>query len=208
MSFDEWIKFIFDHAVIDDIKSAWYFDKQLDEFWDEWTIGEKGNLKKQVEYAIQLFQDPMFLLKKFSPAQINQGFWFLLSGATGFGLADLIWKTELPWALREQCILSMVKPFQSIFVEIPEQDSCNMWWDLLRNFSETRDMKVPDAMFQALTEILQSAVLACQVSALHGLGHIEHAGKRQVIEDYLQHTHNLDNDIREYALLAIQGEVL
>ena len=154
MSFDEWIKFIFDHPVSEDIDSLWYFDNQLTEFWDEWTIGEKGNLEKQLEYAINLFQEPMFLLMAYSPEQINQGFWFLLNGVSGFGLADLLWKTELPCFFREQCIISMAMPFHSIFVEIPEQDFCNMWWDLLRNFQENRDPKVVDAMFRAMTIIL------------------------------------------------------
>ena len=208
MSFDEWIKFIFDHPVDTDVHSPWYFDSQLTEFWDEWTIGEKGSLEKQLEYAIKLFEDPMFLLKEYNPEQINQGFWFLLSGVSGFGLGDLIWKTELPWSLREQCILSMVGPFQSIFMEIPEQDSCNMWWDLLRDFQEKRDMRVTDAMFRALNDILQSPTLACQVSALHGLGHIEHIDKRKVIEEYLHHSENLDNETRDYAFAAIKGEVL
>jgi hypothetical protein len=208
MSFDEWIKFIFDHPVSEDIHSLWYFDNQLTEFWDEWTIGEKGNFEKQLEYAINLFQEPMFLLMAYSPEQINQGFWFLLNGVSGFGLADLLWKTELPWSLREQCIISMAMPFHSIFVEIPEQDSCNMWWDLLRNFQENRDPKVVDAMFRAMTEILQSSVLACQVSALHGFGHIEHVAKRKVIGDYLDHNATLDKETRDYALAAVKGEIL
>jgi hypothetical protein len=208
MSYDEWIKFVFDHPVSVDIKSVWYWDSQLDEFWEEWSIGEKANLEQQLQFATKLFQNSMFLLKEYSPEQINQGFWFLLSHVPGFGLADLIWKTELSWSLREKCIFSMVVPFQSIFSEIPEQDSCNMWWDLLREFQQDRDQKVIDAMFQAMKEILQSPILACQVSALHGLGHLEHADKREVIEEYLRQNENLDNETREYAIAAISGEVL
>jgi hypothetical protein len=63
-------------------------------------------------------------------------------------------------------------------------------------------------MFQAMTKILESPLLACQVSALHGLGHVEHIGKRQVIEEYLQCNINLDIETREYALAALKGEIL
>ena len=210
MSFDDWIKFVFDHPVGDDIKSAWYWDDDLSEFWDQWEFeeGSAQRQERQLEYATRLFQDCSFLLAEYDPEQINQGFWFLLSGVSGFGLGDLIWKAQLPWSLREQCILSIVGTFQSIFLEIPEQDSCNMWWDLLRDFEENRDQRVTDAMFRALQEILQSPALACQVSALHGLGHIEHIDKHTVIEDYLRRSENLDNETREYAIAAIKGEVL
>jgi hypothetical protein len=208
MSYDEWIKFVFDHPVNDDIKSAWYWDSQLDAFWNEWSTSGKVIMEQQLEYATKLFQNPMFLLQEYKPEQINQGFWFLLSLVPDFGLAELIWKTELPWSLREKCILSMVVPFQSIFMEIPEQSSCYMWWDLLRDFQENHDRRVIDAMFRALKEILQSPILACQVSALHGLGHIEHIYKRKVIEEYLQQNENLDHETRDYAIAAINGEVL
>jgi len=208
MSFDEWVKFIFNHPVSDDIKSAWYWDDQLNEFWDKWIFSEERIAERQLEYATRLFQDSAFLLAIYSPEQINQGFWFLLSGPSDFALVDFIWNNELPWHLREQCIKSMAKPFQIIFTQIPEQDSCNMWWDLLRNFEVNVDLKVIEVMFQTMIEVLRVPSLACQVSALHGLGHIKHIGKRKVIEDYLRVNINLDNETRDYALAAIEGKIL
>jgi hypothetical protein len=208
ISFDEWVKFVFDHPVSDDSLSAWYWDEQLNEFWEKWTFSEGRITERQLEFATTLFQDAAFLLARYSPEQINQGFWFLLSGHSSFALADFIWNTELAWNLREQCIKSMVKPFQVIFIQIPEQDSCNMWWDLLRNFGDNVDLNVIEAMFQTMIEILQVPSLACQVSALHGLGHIKHNGKRQVVEDYLQVNINLDKETRDYALAAIEGKIL
>src|SRR6188474_360376 len=94
MSFDDWIKFIYDHPVSDDIKSAWYWDDDLSKFWDQWEIeeGSAERQERQLEYATRLFQDCSFLLAEYDPTQINQGFWFLLSRVPGFGLADLIWK--------------------------------------------------------------------------------------------------------------------
>ena len=83
-----------------------------------------------------------------------------------------------------------------------------MWWDMLRNFGDSIDIMVVEAMFQTMTEILQFPSLACQVSALHGLGHIKHNGKRKVIEDYLQGNLNLDKETRGYALAAIEGKIL
>lgn len=208
MTFDEWVKFIFDHSVSDDPQSAWYWDDQLNEFWNKWIFNEDEIAERQLEYATRLFQSPSFLLESYSPEQINQGFWFLLNGHSSFALANFIWNTELGWHLRERCIKSMAVPFQIVFMQIPEQDSCNMWWDMLRNFGDEIDIKVAETMFQTMAEILQFPSLACQVSALHGLGHIKHSGKRKVIEDYLQANLNLDNKIRDYALAAIEGKIL
>jgi len=83
-----------------------------------------------------------------------------------------------------------------------------MWWDLLRNFEVNVDLKVIEVMFQTMIEVLRVPSLACQVSALHGLGHIKHIGKRKVIEDYLRVNINLDNETRDYALAAIEGKIL
>ena len=208
MSFDEWVKFVFDHSVSDDSQSAWYWDEQLSIFWEKWTLSEGRIAERQLEFATTLFQNSAALLARYSPEQINQGFWFLLNGHSSFSLADFIWNIELDWNLREQCIKSMVKPFRVIFTQIPEQDSCNMWWDMLRNFGDSIDLKVVEAMLQTMAEILQFPSLACQVSALHGLGHIKHDGKRKVIEDYLQVNSNLDKEIQDYALAAIEGKIL
>lgn len=220
MGFDEWVKFIFDHPVADDIRSAWYFDDALDEFWDEW--GERGNPEKQLNYAIRLFQNPAFLLDAYSPEQINEGFWFLLSGHFGFSLAYIIWNTEVSWPLRRECILSMVNVFRIIFTEIPTQGSCYMWWDLIRG-GEASDERVKETMLQALSSILQIPLVGCQISALHGLGHLKHSGKKTIIENYLVISSNVDvkmgpyidlitadNDftVREYALDAIESNVL
>lgn len=47
-----------------------------------------------------------------------------------------------------------------------------------------------------------------QISALHGLDHIQHIGKQQVIEDSLQCNNHLDTETREYALVTLNGEIL
>lgn len=196
-SFDEWLNFAFDHPVASEPSKAWYWDYE----WD-WEAEPEHILK----YSIKLFTNPQVLLEKFSYEQINQGFWFLL-GATN-QLSDWIWDEDIEWKLREECVKSMFNVFNELFAIDPIQDACFMWWDLLRDFSDEPDQKVINTMFETLSQILKLESPNCQDSALHGLGHIEHAGKKSLIEDFLQKHSNLDEDVRKYALAAIEGKIL
>jgi hypothetical protein len=145
------------------------------------------------------------LLEKFSPEQINQGFWFILGEIEL--LQGCLWNRKIDWKLREDCIMSMVGVFEQMFIQNPIEDACYMWWDLLRDFSDDQDPKTKEAMLVALSQILKLDSIDCQVSALHGLGHLEHSGKRKVIEQFLA-TPNLDDEMRNYATAAIEGKVL
>jgi hypothetical protein len=62
-------------------------------------------------------------------------------------------------------------------------------------------------MLEALSKILVLDSEECQISALHGLGHLGHAGKRNAIEKYLASHTNLNDETRTYALTAIEGRV-
>ena len=83
-----------------------------------------------------------------------------------------------------------------------------MWWDLLRYFGEDADERVVNEMYLALKKILFMDSLECQGSALHGLGHLTHPGKRALIERYLGRHPDLHPSIRSYALASIEGKVL
>ena len=196
LSFDEWVIFAFDHPVSKPSK-AWYWDNE----WD-WEAEPEHILR----YSIKLFTNPQILLEKFSYEQINQGFWFLL-GATN-QLSDWIWDEKIEWEMREEFINSMKSVFTDLFATNPIEDACFMWWDLLRDFSNDQDSKVKDAIFNVLSQIIKLDSPNCQNSALHGFGHLEHEGKKAIIEEYLKAYPNLDDDIRKYALAAIEGKVL
>jgi len=46
------------------------------------------------------------------------------------------------------------------------------------------------------------------MSALHGLGHLRHESKEEIIRAFLGNCPNLDDEIGEYAHKAIAGTVL
>jgi hypothetical protein len=124
-SFDEWVKFVFDHPVFE---PAWYWD-------DAWNW--EGDPNVVLKNASQLFSSPEFLLQEFSP----------------------------------------------------------------------ESSPVRSAMLESLSRILKIESLDCQISALHGLGHITHGDKKKVIEDFLNVHSTLDEKTRKYAREAMEGRV-
>ncbi len=206
LSFDEWVKFTFDHPVTD---PAWYWSDSWDEFWDAWSEGFAP--EQQLRYATQLFQGAsVLLIGTYSIEQINQGLTMLLSGPTDFRIADLIWSRQLSLPVREGCIASMVRLFQSVFSRVVVEHACFMWWDELREWDhqEDRDPRSKEAILTALELILNLPSRDCQMSALHGLGHLRHPDKEKIIRGYVQRHSELDEEIREYAQAAIEGTVL
>jgi hypothetical protein len=192
-SFGQWVKFVFDHPVSD---PEWYWN-------EEW----EGDHNLVLEYSIRLFRNPGFLLEDYSPEQIEQGFWFLMGPAGE--MYRWIWDEEIDWLLRRECIISMVDVFEKLFAQNPlNNENCYMWWDHLRNFEDNPDLKVREVMLEALSRVLKIESHECQISALHGLGHLEHERKREVIEEYLDSHPGIDAGTKEYALAAIEGRVL
>jgi len=205
LTFNKWVKLVFSHPVAE---PAWYWDEELWQFREHWA--DSFDPKQYLLYATQLFKQPAFLLKKYSIEQIEQGFWLLLSGPSGFNLGELVWNKKLPWRVRQACVLSMGDLFQNLFTKTPDLIICFMWWDELRDwdFRKNRDPKIRDIVFQTLSLILAIPSEPCQMSALHGLGHLKHSETKTLITDYLKQNPRLKNEIKKYAHLARKGKVL
>lgn len=83
-----------------------------------------------------------------------------------------------------------------------------MWFDLLRYFGQDRDQRVVDEIYLALEKILFMDSFDCQGAALHGLGHLDHPDKKDLITKYLREHRDLHPEVRRYAKAAIKGNVL
>ena len=206
LSFEEWIKFVFDHPIQE---TPWYWDTSLDTFWDDWR--EDIDPEQQLTYVTKLFENAAsLLLGRFSPEQIDQGLTMLLSGPDDFAIRELVWSHKLPLSIRVQCITSMVRLFRDVFSQVPIKHACFMWWDELREWQhqEDRDPQTQEVILTALEQILKIPSRDCQMSALHGLGHLSHPRRGTIIQHYLQHTSTLDDELKQYAEIAMAGEVL
>ena len=73
-----------------------------------------------------------------------------------------------------------------------------------------RDPELDKEILDTLARILAIPSVACQQSALHGLGYLmDYAGLgSNVIQQYLDEHPDLREDLREYALNALVGRVM
>ena len=191
-SFEEWLGFVFDHPVEE---PPWFFST-------EW----EGRPEIVLKYVIELFKNPGILLDRYSVEQIEQGFWFLL-GAFG-EVSNWIWDNRISWKLREETIRQMVTVFENLFTKVRFDQICYMWWDLLRNFDDNPDPKASEAILDALATILHFDKTECQMSALHGLNHLKHPRRKEVIQSFLDSHPNLDEEWKTFALDAMEGRLL
>lgn len=205
LTFDEWVEFVFDHPVTD---PAWHWS-------DEWEHYASDGVKL-LRYLIRLFREPSFLFEKYSPAQLEQGFWFISGLLCLARFMGLPWQKNLPWKLRRDLIESMFDLFERFFALNALDTSCFMWWDGLAYGYHMTDGKPDDAngarvqqaMFETLKRILYLESRACRMSALHGLGHLKHPELEKTIDGFLAAHADVDEELRQYALACRTGKIM
>jgi hypothetical protein len=195
--------FIFGHPVPEDPNSkGWYWDVDL-------TFDPRD----QVAHLTAVFRNAADLRSRYSQGQLEEGFWYLISGADG-GLCDLLWNTAVRWKARAELIDATVALYRDLFTVDPLDSSSHMFWDGIaydyfcgNRDPETNaeDRRVQDAMFDALLQILGLDSLPCQRAALHGLGHLRHRETEKAVEDFLARTPNLSEKDRAYARACSSG---
>src|SRR6185503_352529 len=190
--YEQWIVFAFDHPVS---KEPWYYTEEMDFVCDPNVV---------VAYYARLFREPRPRLSAYDDAQLEQGFWFVV----GSQLAEWLWDDEIELGLRLDCIAAMPTMFREFLLDRPIEPACGMWWDMLRTFDDHPDPRIVDAMVRALEEVLQLPARHCRMSALHGLGHLRHERKEEIIRAFLSDRRDLDDAIVAYAEKAIAGTVL
>jgi hypothetical protein len=89
-----------------------------------------------------------------------------------------------------------------------------MWWDLLPITGQPNDpgqTGLDREILGVMESTLRLDSVACQESALHGLGHWQRSYPRRVTEiinSFLQRQQGLREELRTYAKSAVQGCVL
>jgi hypothetical protein len=208
LTFDEFVKFLFDRDVALETKGKdyWY-----------WHVAVQFDAKIIAAHYIQLFRQPEFLLERFTQVQLEEAFWAIPSHTLDCSVSKIISNRDLPLSLREECIRSMAELFKRLFALEPLHTSVQMWWDSLcydwdcGNRNRERggeDLELQDIFFQTLVEVLASDSWICQGAALHGLGHLHHPQTRELIRRFISERSFLTEEHKEYALAAARFEVL
>ena len=205
-SFNEFVSFLFDRdwppttAKFD----PWYWHTEVS-YTPDLICG----------YYVRLFRDPQFLRERFSKVQLDEALWAIQVENLDCSVARIIWDSDLPFAVREECVRTMTDLFRNFFTA-EHLDSGHMWWDSLcydwhcGNRKRDRggeDERMQDVIFQTLTAILALESDFCQGAALHGLGHLHHPETEDLIARYIADHSTLTKEQLEYALAAAKFEV-
>ena len=105
LSYDEWIDYVFDHAVPFYVQ-AWYFEPDADR--------RDLDPRTAIAYLTRSFNDPGALVDQFGDSQIGQGLYYLVSsGASSHCVA--LTNITVPINLRARCIHAMLSLFIKLF---------------------------------------------------------------------------------------------
>lgn len=187
--------------------------------FDSATHEISGPNRETLTRLTSVFEDSAALLEPYSDETLNQAFWDLSSDAL-HGLRD----EKIEWSVRRRLIESFETLFRHLFAArcrpvlghrseegSPLNLACYMWWDfdcwtaapdpLSRN-------PLDSAFLASMEAILKIDHVACQESALHGLGHWHHAHNSAVetiIDKFLKSNSHLSAELSEYAHSARCG---
>jgi hypothetical protein len=214
LTFEEWVRHMFDRPVTD---PAWHWDTDAD--------FAELEPERVTTYAEKLFNCADELLAPYTDTQANQGLWFLIGDATSplYALTD----TAVPLDERVRCIHAISALFEHCFLprctphlsHLNEPGAgalnpvCYMWWDIFPLCGQPQDAarrEIDSACLSVMETTLQLPSLACQESALHGLGHwgIYYSTHCQgVISSFMQRHDNLRAELRNYAARAREADV-
>jgi hypothetical protein len=178
LAFREWLEHAFGHEVRFQ-QAPWYFDPDHD-WWDPTPA-------QAINYLTRLFENPAPALEPFADRQIAQGLTYLVDTMAS-GDSGWFYSTEVPVRGRIRCVEAIATFFERLFrsrctphlSHLSEVDAgplngvCYMWWDVFPSLALAGDPDLPalhDAALSTMKRILHLDSLACQESALHGLGH-------------------------------------
>ena len=197
---EDLITFVFDHPAAaesdDQGGPAWFWEDR------EFDIDPEHHLA----LVAAMLRDAGSLRTRFSPAQIEQGLWFL------FGPAGNDW-FGWPLARRETSddrivdVITSLHPLYADLLQHIETDTATfMLWDLLLECllspddpDAARQRLVRETSLPMLEKILALDSTECQYAALHGLGHLRHEATPEVVRGFLASRAGLEPRLRAYA---------
>ncbi len=80
-----------------------------------YDVGVEFDAKKMCAYYVRLFQEPEFLVSRFTKPQLEEGFWAIMGHTIEWSTANIIYDSNLPLSARKDCIESMAVLFERLF---------------------------------------------------------------------------------------------
>lgn len=213
-SLSEWITHVFDHPVAD---PRWY--------WADDAPVWEGTPDQIANFIADAFERSGDLLARFSDAQLDQGFWYLVSNSCSEFMYCLV-DPLIPQSSRFRALRSFVPLFEQVMAcrcsphlshldekgANPLNSACYMWWDLLPIHGAPKDptrAEFDAEVIAVLESLLRIPQDACRESALHGIGHwvIYYPRAAEVVDDFLARSPELRPELVRYARAAKSGSV-
>jgi hypothetical protein len=211
---DEWVRFVFDHSVTE---TAWHFDLEAPDL-----ILPAAHTATLIA---ETFEHAGELLRPFTDAQLNQGFWFLVSsGNSGYMLC--LTDASVAWPVRRRALRSFLPLFRDVMAArctaslshlsesgSPLNSACYMWWDLLPFDGPWDAGQPPEPIhveaLSVLADLLEIPHDACRESALHGLGHVAlfHPEAGRIVDAFIARSPDLRPELLAYARQARSGRI-
>jgi hypothetical protein len=204
--FEDYVNFFFNREISKTKNEPWYYSCEAN-----------YDLTQILNFYINLFKSSNYLIGKFSDEQLESGFNAILSPTLDFSIEQNLWNNKVPYLLRSNLINSMFDLFNEFFSKVWFGGVSHMWWDgLVYGFhcgslpkdNCDEDIMLQNGIFSVISKILLIKSEDCQVSALHGLGHLHHKDTEELINKFIKENEPLNNDIWEYANSAMKFEVL
>ncbi len=218
LAYETWLDHAFGHEVRIG-RNPWFFDEDR-AFWQPTSA-------EYVAHLTRLFENPEPLVDVFADSQIAQGLTYLVDTmAVGDDrhLAD----PAVPVADRLRLIASIATLFERLFARrcsphlshLDEPGAavlngrCYMWWDTFPSIGLDGDRhlgEMQNAVLSVMERTLSLRSIACQESALHGLGHWsrENGGRvESIIDDFVAHHGDARPELLRYAGAARSGCIL
>jgi hypothetical protein len=224
--FEKWLRDVFDHPETE--KHREWIETPPPDFLD---FLDDAPPETVIQYITATFNTADELSQRNSDRQIADGLKYLANIAFTCPIRDAFdpssgvnRETQLACivsinSLFERLFAVRCSPFLSHLLTVVDKSNplnhvCYMWWDMLPVHGHPQEpeyAEIDKACLEVMTKTLQLDSIACQESALHGLGHWSHRYREPVkalVQQFLDTNPGLDPDLKEYALRAQYGRVL
>jgi hypothetical protein len=213
MNISEFTQYLYDRPVNN---AEWYFE---DDHQD--LALPKDQL---VQLATEAFNSVVEVVDDFSEKQICMGLQYLVDPSCG-PIPYLYVDTSIDFAIRSSAIASMQTVFRHLFANLRNElglyrtsggaplsfgETCYMWWDMFprHGVPMRSELEETDAFIcRTIGSILEIDSLACQESALHGLGHWFSSRPDDIAKMIGAFLPRAPAVLKEYAMDAMQGRV-
>lgn len=224
MTFDEWIKAVFDHPVTD---QHWSF--QEDDSYVLWDF-YANQPQRCAEYIARTFEEIARFPDHYSDGQIAAGLKYIVEpsfSSVAFNVVDLDKPVDMTTRLR--CIAAIYTVYEQLFAvrctsqvarlvdETIERNPlnyiCFMWWDVFPTHGhpdQPEYAELDQAILDVITRTLSIDSEACQEAALHGLSEWHYRYPRTVMEigkRFLAENPQITPELRAYGEKAYWGGV-